>query len=319
MNFHRFVGSLGLVLVLLASEARAQPGSIFLGMNSRPESITKGWNGKFYVTLQGPSGALGTFDGQVVEVDIRSGIVTPFVMGLENPRGITFTGRYLVVADQVKIFKIDRHKHVTLLATGAQLPFQPVPPATVFFNDAAAEEGGEAVYISEMGRRDLIRVPPPPPQVLIPVDSPAAFAIPATSRVYRIGLDGGIKSVFEPSRKLLVINGVTEVKKRRKLLVLDFFFGSVVDVDLKKGTKTILATALRGADGVEQAEDGTIFVSSFELGAVWRMDEDGENLQALITDVGFQTTADFYLDERAKLLYVPNTAAGTIMVISTEP
>jgi sugar lactone lactonase YvrE len=114
------------------------------------------------------------------------------------------------------------------------------------------------------------------------------------------------------------MNGVTEVKKRKKLLALDFFHGSVVEVDTKKDVKTIIATGLRGADGIEQASDGTIFVSSFENGAVWRMDENGENLRRLIGDVGFQTTADFYLDEPVKRLYVPNTATGTVLIVSTE-
>jgi sugar lactone lactonase YvrE len=287
-----------------------------IAVGPRPESITKGWRGKFFVTIQGPSGALGVFDGEVRQLDIQTGVVSPFASGMENPRGITFTGRFLVVADQTRIFKIDQNGNKTVLAEAAQFPF----PA-VFFNDAAAEEGGNAVYVSEMGRRDIIREVAPAPNAgrLIPVDSDAAYAVPATSRVYRITLDGKIASVFEPSRKLLVINGVTEIEKRRELLVVDFFHGNVVKVDIKKGTKKILATALRGADGVEQARDGTIFVSSFENGAVWRLDENGENLQNLVMGVGFQTVADFYLDERARQLYVPNTAAGTVMVISTEP
>ena len=73
-----------------------------------------------------------------------------------------------------------------------------------------------------------------------------------------------------------------------------------------------------GADGVEQASDGSIFVSSFELGAVWRMDAEGENLTVLVDHVGFQTTADFYLDEAAGKLYVPNTPAGSIMVLPMQ-
>src|SRR6185295_1483772 len=145
------------------------------------------------------------------------------------------------------------------------------------------------------------------------VDSDAAYAIPATSRVYRITMDGKITSVFEPARKLVVMNGVTEVKKRKKLLALDFFHGSVVEVDIKKDVKTIIATGLSGADGIAQASDGTIFVSSFENGAVWRMDANGENLRRLISGIGFQTTADFFLDEKAKRLYVPNTVTGSIL------
>ena len=46
----------------------------------------------------------------------------------------------------------------------------------------------------------------------------------------------------------------------------------------------------------------------------------GHNLdQNLVSGVGFQTTADFYLDERARQLYVPNTAAGTVLVIASDP
>jgi DNA-binding beta-propeller fold protein YncE len=314
----RFVFGMTLGLVLALSGAAAQAQVMTIAVGPRPESITKGFDGKFFVSIQGPSGALNVIDGEIRRVDIQAGTVdpVPFATGLINPRGITFTGKYIVVADQLAVWRFDRQGNRVKLLDAAQLP-PPTPPATIFFNDAAAEDGGKAVYVSEMGRRDLIRVAAVPP-VLIPVDSQAAYDIPATSRVYRITMDGQFRSVFEPSRKLLVINGVTEIKRRHKLLVLDFFHGSVVEVDLKKGTKSILATALRGADGVEQASDGTIFVSSFENGAVWRLDEDGENPTQLLKDVGFQTTADFYLDEKAKQLYVPNTFAGTIIVLSTE-
>jgi sugar lactone lactonase YvrE len=314
----RFVLGMTTGLVLALSGAVAQAQVVTIAVGPRPESITKGFDGKFFVSIQGPSGALNVIDGEIRRVDIQAGTVdpVPFATGLINPRGITFTGKYIVVADQLAIWRFDCQGNRVKLLDAAQLP--PVtPPAAIFFNDAAAEDGGKAVYVSEMGRRDLIRVAAVPP-VLIPVDSQAAYDIPATSRVYRITMDGQFRSVFEPSRKLLVINGVTEIKRRHKLLVLDFFHGSVVEVDLKKGTKSILATALRGADGVEQASDGTIFVSSFENGAVWKLDEDGENPTQLLKDVGFQTTADFYLDEKAKQLYVPNTFAGTIIVLSTE-
>jgi sugar lactone lactonase YvrE len=297
-----------------------QAAATTVPVGPRPESITKAWGGKFYVSIQGPSGALGTFDGEVRQVDLETGVVTPFVSGLENPRGLAFTGQFLIAADQQKIYKIDEAGTVTLLAQASQFPF----PA-VFFNDAAAEPGGQTVLVSEMGRRDIIREVPPSPNAghLIPPDSDGAWAVPATSRVYRITMDGQITSVFEPSRKLLVINGVTVAKKGKgvqneRLLVADFFYGNLVEVDTVTKHKEIITTAFRGADGIEQATDGTIFVSSFENGAVWRMDEDGENLKFLIDHVGFQTTADFYLDEAAHKLYVPNTPAGAIIILSTD-
>ena len=56
----------------------------------------------------------------------------------------------------------------------------------MFFNDVSPAGGGNAVYVTEMGRRDIIREVPPAPNAgrLIPVDSDAAYAVPATSRVY---------------------------------------------------------------------------------------------------------------------------------------
>jgi sugar lactone lactonase YvrE len=283
----------------------------------RPESITRAWGGKLYVSIQGPSGSLGVFDGEVRQIDLDTGVTTTLVTGLENPRGLAFTGEFLVAADQQKIFKIDEAGNKTQLAEVSQFPF-----TANFFNDAAPEHGGQAVYVTEMGRRDIIRIGATPPanNVLIPVDSDAAYAVPATSRVYRITMDGQISSVFEPSRKLLVMNGVTEPRKGQggRLLALDFFHGSVVSVDISQGTKNIIATGLRGCDGIEQATDGTIFVTSFENGQVWRMDENGENMRMLLGGQGFQTTADPYLDEAAHKLYVPNTATGSILIVPTE-
>src|SRR5689334_23367478 len=156
-------------------------GSVAVG--PRPESITKAWGGKMYVSIQGPSGSLGVFDGEVRQVDMSTGVVTPFVSGLENPRGLAFTGKYLIAADQQKIYKIDEAGNKSVLAQVSQFPF----PAN-FFNDAAPSADGKAVYVSEMGRRDIIRIGAVPPanNVLIPTDSDAAYAVPATSRIYRI-------------------------------------------------------------------------------------------------------------------------------------
>jgi sugar lactone lactonase YvrE len=255
--------------------------------------------------------AVGLNDGEIRQVDVKTGAVTPFVSGLDNPRGLAFTGDRLVVTDTTVIWVIDRAGNKKLLAEAAAFPF-PVK----FFNDAAPERGGRAVFVTEMGGRDFIR---DPNGFLWPTDSPQAAAIPVTSRVYRITLDGKISNVFTPSRKLLVMNGVTQSKEKHHLFAVDFFNGNIVDVDVKKDRREILATGpFRGADGIEQAQDGTLFVSSFENGAVWRLSPDGEQVTTLIDGVGRQSTADLALDEEAGLLYVPDTLHATIIVLPTE-
>jgi sugar lactone lactonase YvrE len=303
--------------------------NIELAPRARPESITRAWGGRYYVSIQGPLGDATTQDGEIVQVDVASGVVTAFVppgSGLVNPRGLAFTGEFLVVTDTTNVWKIDRTGRVSLAAEPSAYPFP-----LFFLNDAAPEAGGRAVFVTDMGPGRTVQRDPA--GFLWPTDSPQAEAIPTGSRVYRIALrTGTVTNVFTPSRKLLVMNGVTERKRgdshhdgSRHLLAVDFFHGNVVDVDTRRDTKEILATGpFRGADGIEQASDGTIFVTSFENGRLWRMDRNGENVQKLFdvfVDQGItarQTLADFALDERNGLLYVPDTLHSRIVVVRTR-
>ena len=80
-------------------------------------------------------------------MDVYSGRVNTFVgkgTGLRNPRGLAFVGNVLVVTDTDKVWKISQAGQVTPLATSF-----PFPPALL--NDAAAEKGGRAVFVTEMG------------------------------------------------------------------------------------------------------------------------------------------------------------------------
>ena len=109
----------------------------------------------------------------------------------------------------------------------------PFPP--VLLNDAAAEKGGRAVFVTEMGPgRAVMR---DPNTFLWPTDSPQAEAIPTGARIYRITLDGTVTDLITPTRKILITNGVTQAKKNGHLLAVDFFHGSVVDVDIKKDAR----------------------------------------------------------------------------------
>jgi sugar lactone lactonase YvrE len=310
---------LTLGIALTSSAASAQPLlTINLGTGTRPESVTRGFGGKYYVSLQN-NGAFGTglFDGEVRVIDPDTMAVSPFVPPgtLENPRGITFTGKYLVVTDTVRVWKIDSHGVTTLLADAAAFP-NPI----AFFNDAAADCDGKSVVVTEMGSRTVIR-DAANGNHLWPTDSAQAHAVPATSRAYRINVETGkVTEVITPSRKVLVMNGVAFSRKTGRMIVSEFFYGNVVDLKKhsKNNQKHIIATPFRGADGIEQGRDGTIFVSSFEQGMVWRMDKHGENLKLLLDGMGFQSTADFYLDEHAHQLLIANTLAGTVIVLGTE-
>lgn len=285
--------------------------------HTRPESIVKGWDGVYYVSVQNTPDPAAA-DGEIIRLDVATGEVRPFVAPggqLRNPRGLAFVGGVLVVTDTDRVWKIDKAGQVSPLAT--EFPVKPV-----LLNDTAAAKDGSAVFVSEMGPgRPKMR---DPDGILWPTDSLEAEAIPTAARIYRIGLDGTVSEAVTPSRKLLVTNGVTQPVDGH-LLALDFFDGNVVDVDLATDSKSIVAAGpFRGADGIEQGADGTIFVTGADSGRVWRMDRDGENivkLYDLATDGGTvarQTFADPALDEAAGLLYVPDALHGTIVVLRTN-
>lgn len=286
--------------------AKAPAAPVSLPVGTRPESVTKGWDGTFYVSIQGAPD-LGKNDGEIRTLDPRTGAVTTFVTGLDNPRGLAFTGSYLVVTDTTRVWIIDRSGGKRVLADASAFP-HPI----AFLNDTAAERGGRAVYVTEMGGRTLMR---DPNGFLWPTDSPQALTIPPTSRVYRISLSGKVTDAVTPSRKLLVMNGVTEANRAGHLLCADMFYGDVVDVDLKTNRKVVVATGFRAADGLEQGSDGTVYVASFDNGGVWKMDADGENPQVLLSDVGRSSTADLYLDEKGRRLLIPDTLHNAVIVL----
>ncbi|MGW0516136.1 SMP-30/gluconolactonase/LRE family protein [Crossiella sp. NPDC003009] len=186
------------------------------------------------------------------------------------------------------------------------------PHPVAALNDAVAEPGGQAVYVTEMGAREKMR---DPGGALWPTDSPQALDIPARARIYRITLSGKVTEVSAPSRRALIHNGITVGNRPGTLLAAEFFYGNLVEINQRTGRQRVLATGFRAADGIEQAKDGTIYVSSYDQGAIWRMDRDGENPKLLLSGLGSGGTADFLLDERAGRLLVPDTTRGTVTVL----
>jgi sugar lactone lactonase YvrE len=289
--------------------AQAKPGApVSVPVGPRPESITKAWDGTFYVSIQG-DGTVGKNDGEIRTFDPATGATTTFVTGLDNPRGLAFTGKFLVVTDTTVIWIIEKSGAKRILAAPANFP-HPV----AFFNDAAPQTGGQAVYVTEMGGRAFQR--DPATGLLWPTESPQALLIPVTSRVYRISVYGKVTEAVTPSRKLLVMNGVTESRQRGHLLAVDMFYGNLVDTDLRTNKKTVIISGLRGADGLAQGHDGSYYVSSFDNGFVYKISRDGETIQPLVQGVGFGSTADLYLDEKGKRVLVPDTLHNAIIIIA---
>jgi hypothetical protein len=84
-----------------------------------------------------------------------------------------------------------------------------------------------------------------------------------------------------------------------RLLIAEFFHGNILEA--RSGKLETLTTGFRGADGIERARSGELFVSSWTQGKVWRLDSRGQNPQ--VVTAWLQSAADFYLDEDAGLVW----------------
>src|SRR5687767_4437180 len=83
-----------------AGEAKSKP--LVTGLKN-PESVAVGGNGKIYVSAIGEFGKEG--DGEILVIE--QGKATPFVKGLDDPKGLASYQQWLYVADNTRVLKID--------------------------------------------------------------------------------------------------------------------------------------------------------------------------------------------------------------------
>ena len=278
-------------------ESEGPAVSFPVDVGERPESITKGFGDNYFVTVMN-----GREDGDGVVKVIQGDSVSVFASGLSEPKGIAFVGGYLIASDLTRVVKIDADGVVSDLAGPAAFPHAPS-----YLNDISVDANGTGVYVTDMGANTKMRGP----DGLWPLDSPEAKAMPMIGRVYHITLGGKVTEVIKPNAKMTNPNGVG-VGKDGQLLVGAFFQGHFLvreGDDLK-----ILASNLRGADAVEQDSHGHYYVSSWSQAKVWKISSDGSSVEVL--QDGFQSAADFYLEEENNRLLLPDMLAGKVYEVS---
>ena len=133
-------------------------------IGERPESLTKGFGGKYYVTVMNSPDKEGDAVIKVLDGD-KSKV---FAKGLNEPKGIAFTGKYLVTADQTRVMKIDRKGNVSVLADKKDFPRE-----VSFLNDVAASHDRKSVYVTDMGAISKM-FDPDKERTLWPLDSKQA-------------------------------------------------------------------------------------------------------------------------------------------------
>lgn len=276
-----------------SAKKSAFPESIEVG--TRPESITKGFDGDYFVTVMGEQGP-----GNAHIARIRDGVVSVFSDGMDEPKGIAFDGSHLYATDQKRVWRVDSTGLKTQLAVESDFPV-----AISFLNDAAVSKDGRTLYVTDMGANDKMFGP----DGFWPLDSEQAKSIPVIGRVFKISLpDGKVEIAVDADPLMPCPNGVG-IGKDGQLLIGAFFRGNLIEV--RDGRLQVVADGFRGADAVEQDTAGNYYVSSWNGAKVWKV--DGKTKEVTILIEGLKSAADFYLDEENGRILLPDMTAGTVI------
>lgn len=207
-----------------------------------------------------------------------AGMVTDsaFIKGLDAPKGMALVHDTLWIADIDQVRAFDAR-------TAAPVATVLVPGA-IFLNDIAAAPDG-SLYVTDTAIR---------------FGANGAVEHPGTDQIFRIGPDRKV-SVAIKSDSLGRPNGIAWDAANQRFLVVPF--GSTSLLAWKPGA-TSVATLMAGSgqfDGVEIANDGAIWVSSWADSSVYRYAKgQGSNL---IKNV--PSPADIGYDARRNRLLIP--------------
>jgi sugar lactone lactonase YvrE len=292
-----------LVFSTLIMLTMCQPGAEIefpVNVGERPESITKGFNGNYYVTVMG-----GKEAGDASVVEISADGVKTFFSGGDEPKGIAFLDNHLYFSDVNRIWKVDQDGKGEVFVDQGSFPEE-----VLYLNDVAVDARGSGIYVADMGATKYMR---DENNELWPLDSEEAKLVPALGRIYHVDLMGRVSLVQDTAEWMLNPNGVG-VDNKGELMVGGFFLGNFLVT--KHGQLTPLKGRYRGADAVEQDSEGNYYVSSWSAGKVWKI--DGTTQEARILIEGLKSAADFYLEEDKGRLLLPDMLEGVIYAVDIQ-
>jgi hypothetical protein len=285
--------------ILLLSGCSLQPEIQFpVNVGVKPESITKGFNGNYYVTIMS---GIEDGDGEVVEISNKG--VKVFAKGFDEPKGIVYLDDHLYFSDITRIWKVDKDGNASIFINKENFPYE-----VLYLNDVAKDAEGKGIYVADMGATKYMR---DENSMLWPLDSEQAKLVPKLGRIYHVDLEGQVSIAQDTSSLMLNPNGVG-IDNNGNIMVGAFFLGNFLVK--RDGKLTPLKGQYRGADAVEQDSKGNYYISSWTSGAVWKINGETEESTVLINEL--KSAADFYLEEDKGRLLLPDMMAGMIYAVN---
>ena len=253
-----------------------------------PESVIQAADGKIYVSEINEFGKDG--DGQIRMID--HGKSSVLVQGLDDPKGLAIIGKDLYVADKSRIWRIDLSQSPAQAEVfTAATDFPQVPQ---FLNDLAADANGN-LYVSDSG------------DIMGTGKGGAIYKI-TPQRKLSLVIDG------KADPRVLAPNGLLADAKGEHLLIVDFTSGILFNYDLTSHKLQEIASGFGGGDGIVKQANGTVYVSDWKSGKIYRV----ENNKAVLVKEGYQSAADIALSQDDHHLLVPDMKAGALDVIKLK-
>lgn len=276
MKYSVFISSL-VLSALLTQPAWADHVNAVSGLKM-PESVVVSKDGNVYVSEIGEFGKDG--DGQITHIS-PSGQVQVFATGLDDPKGLAIIGNDVYVADKTRILKITPQGQWTVFVEAKSFSTAPQ-----FLNDLEADTQGN-LYVSDSG------------------DLKGTWGA-----IYKISPQGQVTMLIETNDDARVKspNGLLMSSDESNLLWVDFSSGTLYSLNL--GTKQMveLAQGFGGSDGIVRTPNGSVYVSDWKNGKVFRV-KQGE---VSLLKGGFQAAADIALSADGQYILVPDMKAGTL-------
>ena len=250
-----------------------------------PESVVQATDGRVFVSEINGFGVDG--DGQISVIE--AGQVTLFAKGLDDPKGLAIIGQFLYVADNKRILKLalsgPKQGQAEVFAAASAFPVTPL-----FLNDLEADLAGN-LYVSDSG--DLKG---------------------KGGAVYQINAQGQVRLLIngQQDKRILAPNGLLMDDTGDVLMVVDFASGILYSYNLATKQLLDIAVGFGGGDGVVHHANGSMFVSDWKNGKVFRLDMNGEVTPLATT---YQSAADIALTKDEKILMVPDMKAGELNFI----
>jgi sugar lactone lactonase YvrE len=247
-----------------------------------PESVVQASDGRVFVSEINGFGVDG--DGQISVIE--AGQVKLFAKGLDDPKGLAVIGQSLYVADNKRILKLalsgPKQGQAEVFAAAAAFPVTPL-----FLNDLEADLAGN-LYVSDSG--DLKG---------------------KGGAVYQINAQGQVRLLIngQQDNRILAPNGLLMDDTGDVLMVVDFASGILYSYNLATKQLLDIAEGFGGGDGVVHHANGSMFVSDWKNGKVFRLDMNGEVTPLAAT---YQSAADIALTKDEKVLMVPDMKAGEL-------